>query len=460
MPNRYNGKEPDNIRNTDDEDTMLLPDGLDSYPAPKHELPPLRKLNRRPPSEGNSGQAYTENPPQFPQSGRPPRIPKISQPNSANEQRYFDYNNQPPENFGGYSSAPPPAATPPASSKPPAPRRKKPSPPEPERTSGKKKKRRKSLLRRIIGRIIRIILILFLLLFGIYSCTSISLISKMKHEDTSLRTHYANSVGKGYVRSVLLIGTDGRTSDDNGRSDSMILLSLNSKTNEIIMTSFMRDCYVDIPDNGWNKLNAAYAFGGPELLMDTIEYNFNVRIDDYITIDFASFVSVVDSVGGVDIDVSGEEAEEINVILQAEVNELMGDDRMADLLSSGGKLHLNGKQALAYSRIRHVGNSDFERTERQRRVISLIFAKLKSFRPSMFKNLATDVIPDVSTNMSTFKAYLLSLRLPFTFGYSIKQIQIPAEGTFYGEDVDVGNVLQIDREANINVINSEIFAQK
>ncbi|WP_019678899.1 LCP family protein, partial [Ruminococcus flavefaciens] len=120
----------------------------------------------------------------------------------------------------------------------------------------------------------------------------------------------------------------------------------------------------------------------------------------------------------------------------------------------------NGKQALSYSRIRYVGNSDFERTQRQRRVMSLIIAKLKQFKPSMFKNLASDVIPDVTTNMSGPAMYLLSLRFPLLLGYETKQIQIPAEGTYYGADVDVGNVLQIDLDENRRVIDREVFAEK
>ena len=463
MPNRHNGKEPDNIRNTDDEDTMLLPDGLQnlSSSAPKRELPPLRRKINRPPTQNSGPQSYQQAPPQFPQSGQPPQFPKSApqqQPINYNEQRYFDYNQQPPQNYsGGYNPPPPPPPPTAAYSQPtPPPRPHQPSHQPPQK---KKKRRHKSITGRIIGRIFKILLILFLLIFGIYSCTSISLIRKMNYEDTSGMVHYASGAGHEHVRSFLVIGTDGRTADDRGRSDSMILVSINSKTNQLIMTSFMRDCYVDIPDNGWNKLNAAYSFGGPELLIQTIENNFDVRIDDYVTIDFASFVSVVDSVGGIDIDVSNEEAEEINVILMAEVNELMGDDRMADLLNGGGKLHLNGKQALAYSRIRHVGNSDFERTERQRRVMSLIIAKVKTFNPSIFKNLASDVLPDVSTNMSTSKAYLLSLRLPFAARYKIKQIQIPAEGTYYGQDVDVGNVLNVELDTNSRIIESEVFGK-
>ena len=465
MPYRYNGRESDNIKNTDDEDTMLIPNGIPDAPPPQSELPPLKRVNRR---AGSSTQRprtdYTADPPQFPQSGRPPVLPQQSvQQHDPQDPGYYDYNNQPPQDYrnteaAGYQA--PPSAAPPPMPHQTSPRRTSQNVDGKTEKPARKKKKHRSLTGRIVRRIIRIILILFLLIFGIYSCTSLALISKMDHRPSESRTHYADSVGRGYVRSFLILGTDGRSADDRGRSDSMILVSLNSKTNEIVMTSFMRDCYVEIPDNGWNKLNAAYAFGGPELLMDTIEYNFDVRIDDYVAVDFVSFISLVDSVGGIDIQVSDAEAEEINVILISEVNELVGDDRMSDLLDGGGKLHLNGKQALAYSRIRKVGNSDFERTERQRRVLSLIIAKLKTFRPSMFKNLASDVIPDVSTNMSTLRAYLLSLRAPLAARYTTKQIRIPAEGTYYDENVDVGSVLQIDRDENIRIIEEEVFSQK
>ena len=481
MSNRYNDRENDNIQNTDNEDTVLLPNDLEGYGTPKSDLPPLRKVNRRAstqaPQQSVKPQSpqyrSTDAPPQFPKTGQPPRFPQSTPPPQPQQQfdysdrRYYDYERQSPQEYGSTSSggggyAPPPPMAP-QSPRPQPTGGKKPSAPhhEEEAPRKKKKKRRhKSLVGRIIRRIIHIILILFLLLFGIYSCTSVCLIRQVNQEPTGHRNHYADSVGKGHVRNVLVIGTDGRTADDRGRSDSMILVSLNRKTNEIIMTSFMRDSYVEIPDNGWNKLNAAYAFGGPELLMDTIEYNFDVCIDDYVSVDFVSFVSLVDAVGGIDLEVSDAEAEEINVILISEVNELVGDDRMSDLLNGGGKLHLNGKQALSYSRIRKVGNSDFERTERQRRVMSLIFSKIKSFRPSMFKNLASDVIPDVSTNMSGANMYLLSLRMPFCARYKVKQIQIPADGTFHGEDVDVGNVLWIDDiEGNRQIIENEVFAE-
>ncbi|MDE5620381.1 MAG: LCP family protein, partial [Ruminococcus sp.] len=223
------------------------------------------------------------------------------------------------------------------------------SPPPPRR---KKKRKHKSFLGRIIRKIVLTLFTILVLLFAIYSCTALTVISKVGKEETGDRNRTASAMSRNYVKSVLIIGTDGRSDNEQGRSDSMILLSFNSRTNEIILTSFMRDCYVNIQNYGMDKLNAAYSYGGAELLMDTIESNFMVEIDDYITVNFVSFAGIIDAVGGIDIDVSDEEAHEINNILFSEVNQLMGDDQWADFLESGGKLHLNGKQALSYARIR------------------------------------------------------------------------------------------------------------
>ena len=475
MPHRYNGKDDNDIPNTDNEETMLITGSSGGNEPQRRELPPLKRVNRRAQQQEQSTvqspaqSDISDELPPFPQSQTPPQFPHSSAPPPLppkhpdyNERDYYDYNQQSPQNYsGGYYPPPstPVTAPPPSSQQRPKDKKKTQSIKYDKDEVPKKKRKHKSIFRRIIGRIFKIVLLLFLLVFCIYSCTAVCLIKKINQVPSENRIHYADSLGRGHVRSILVIGTDGRTANEQGRSDSMILISLNSKTKEIIMTSFMRDCYVEIPDNGWNKLNAAYAYGGADLLMKTIENNFDVRIDDYVSVDFASFVSVVDAVGGVDIEVSDAEAEQINIILISELNGIMGDDINADLLGSGGKLHLNGKQALAYSRIRNVGNNDFERTERQRRVISLIIARLKTFRPSIFKNLASDVIPDITTNMDDLKMYLLSLRVHFAMRYKTQQVQIPAEGTYYPEDVDVGNVLQIDQTQNQQIIEKEIFSK-
>ncbi len=323
----------------------------------------------------------------------------------------------------------------------------------------KKKKKKKNPLTKIIIRLLLVLFIIFILLFGIYSCVSLSLITKINYKETGERSRTPGAMSESYVESVLVIGTDGRSVDERGRSDSMILVSLNKKTNQIIMTSFLRDSYVNIPGYGMDKLNASYSYGGAELLMDTIESNFNVKIDNYILINFTSFASIIDAAGGVDITLSDEEAEALNIILVSEVNGLMGDEPTADFLAGGGKVHLNGKQALCYSRIRNVGNNDFERTERQRTVMTQLIKKAASSGPSFISKVSKEALPNVTSNMTRAKLYTLSLRLPFVLTYKTKQLQIPYEGTFWGEDVTAGAVLAYDTEANIDIIEDTVFAK-
>ncbi|MCD7811835.1 MAG: LCP family protein [Ruminococcus sp.] len=327
-------------------------------------------------------------------------------------------------------------------------RRRQPEPP---------KRKKRHPIRKLFFRIFMILLVILLIIFGVYSCTAISLIKKLNYSESGSRSHTAGALSESYVTSILLIGTDGRTTDDSGRSDTMMLLSVNSSSHTITLTSFLRDSYVSIPGYGEDKLNHAYAYGGADLLMDTIEQNFGVRIDDYVMVNFTSFAAIIDSVGGIDIEISDSEAEEINTILMAEVNELMGDDVDSDLLDSGGSVHLNGKQALSYARIRYVGNADFERTERQREVITEVLSKLETLNPSYISSIAENAIPDVTTNMETMPLYLLSLKLPFCLGYDIEQVQIPADGTYWSTTTSIGgDALAFDFDANYAILE-EIY---
>ncbi len=323
------------------------------------------------------------------------------------------------------------------------------------------KRKRRGLFSRIFGKLFTTLLTLFIVVFALYSCLSLILIKKMNYVETGARNRTAGTLQSAGVTSVLLLGTDGRSLEDRGRSDTMMLMSINSRKNEITLTSFMRDCYVNIPNYGWDKLNAAYAYGGADLLMDTIESNFNVKIDDYIAVNFLSFAAIVDAVGGIDVDVTDAEAGEINTIMQAEVNAITGHDPMDDLLSGGGKLHLDGRQALSYARIRYIGDADFERTQRQREVLSKIITKAKTFKPSYISGIMSDVVPKVTTNMDTLKLYLLSLRAPIASRYNIEQVRIPAEGTYTPDNAQIGNdwlsVLRVDFETNKQIIAEKVF---
>ncbi|MBQ8296962.1 MAG: LCP family protein, partial [Ruminococcus sp.] len=332
--------------------------------------------------------------------------------------------------------------------------------PSQKQSAPKRKKKRRNPVVKIFLRIFFSLFIIFLIIFGIYSCTAVSLINKLNYTESGSRNHAAGALSADHVTNILLIGTDGRDVSDRGRSDTMILLSVNKENDKIVLTSFMRDSYVNIPGHGQDKLNHSYSYGGPDLLMDTIEQNFRIRIDDYVMVNFNSFASIVDAVDGIEIEVSDAEAQEINTILMAEVNELMGDPVDSDLLSGGGKIKLNGKQALAYARIRYVGNADFERTERQREVITEVAGKLKSFSFSMIGDIADKAIPQVSTNMTTGELYWLSLRLPFLLGYDIEQVQIPAEGTYSSATTSSGgSALAFDSEENYRVLEEQIYGE-
>lgn len=438
------------------------------HSAPQQNAQPVRPLQRQVPKQSQRPQqrpqqGYQQQPqPQRPQQGyQQPQSPIPPQQYQNNQYYNGGYGSEPyygdPHYREPYQGQPYPNQPQPY-----------PYPPEPQRRnpdgSGKKKtkykkSRRKPKRKSLAGRILATLLIIFLLLFGAYSCTAMSLINKMEHVGTAGRSRRSDALSRSYVTNVLLIGTDGRTSDERGRSDTMMLASMNSKTNKISLISFMRDCYVEIPDYGWDKLNASYSYGGPELLMDTIEHNFGIAIDNYISVNFVSFANIVDAVGGIDIDVSDAEAQEINTILQAEVNEIMGDGVLDDLLKGGGDLHLNGKQALSYARIRYIGNADFERTERQRQVMELVMNKLKTVDPTLMPKLSASVLPGVTTNMSTGKLYALSLRAPFLLGYDKQQLQIPAEGTYYGEYTSSGDALIVDFNSNYDVIYETAFTE-
>ncbi len=320
----------------------------------------------------------------------------------------------------------------------------------------KRKKQRKS---NIFLRFLKGVALLAAVVFIVYSAAALLLIGRLQKVEGEGRTVTSGTLEESYVTNILLIGTDARdAAAENGRSDSMIMLSINTRTQTIYLTSFMRDAYVEIPGHGSAKLNAAYSYGGADLLMDTLEYNYNISIDDYMSVSFAGFAGVIDAFGGVEITLSASEAKAVNDILISEVNELMGDDRNADLLADGGTYVLNGKQALSYSRIRYVGNADFERTSRQREVISQLFSKVKTSAVTAVPELISTALPQMATNMSTGEMYLLTLRVPFAAGYEIEQIQIPAEGTWSGGTVNGQSVLQVDFAENTRILQEKVYA--
>jgi len=258
------------------------------------------------------------------------------------------------------------------------------------------------------------------------------------------------------VYNVLLIGTDSRNKTDRGRSDSMILMSINKKTEEIHMTSFMRDSYVAIPGKYNNRINAAYAYGGADLLMDTIELNYKIKIDKYVRVNFFSFMEVIDAVGGVTITVSDAEVKVMNNYI-GELNTLLGKKSNDGKLSKGGTYNLTGKQALGYCRIRYVGNADFQRTQRQRDVLMKVLEKVKGMSISEMNDFLEIFLPKVTTNIPESEIFSLVMNALTYTKYPVYQHRIPADGTWWNLRVRGMAVLGMNFDKNINMLKQEIY---
>ena len=266
-------------------------------------------------------------------------------------------------------------------------------------------------------------------------------------------------VSSDNVTNVLLIGSDTREVSEAGRSDSMILLSLNDKTKTITMTSFMRDMYVSIPDHGKNKINAAYSYGGASLLIRTIQNNFDIKIDRYASVDFFSFIKIIDRLGGVRITVTAAELPVLNDYIK-EINTLEHLSSTDGLLrQSGSNLLLTGKQALGYSRIRYVGNADFQRTERQRTVLNQVFTGIKNQNVFNQMSLLNELLPDVTTSFSKAELVSYVTRSLQYKSYTVVQDRVPIDGSYQDARVNGQDVLQVDLAKNQAELKSKLYGK-
>lgn len=229
------------------------------------------------------------------------------------------------------------------------------------------------------------------------------------------------------VYNLLLIGTDHRDESWNGNSDVMMVASINSVSEKITLVSFMRDLYADIPGYGAHKLNYAFAVGGAALLEETLEDNYEFEVDNYAVVDFESMAEVVDAVGGVEITVSAEECEWLNGYLKSMEAE-------EDFLPGEGTYVLNGNQAVAYMRIRFVGNSDYERTQRQRDVLKEIFSSMNQLKAEELTNLAEEVLTEVDHNVGPIQMLQLMASLPDLAGYELAESRIPYDDLYHSEN--------------------------
>ena len=202
---------------------------------------------------------------------------------------------------------------------------------------------------------------------------------------------------EGY-ESIALFGLDNRSTGnfERGNSDTIIVVSINRKTGEIRMASVYRDTYLDISEDQYRKANAAYANGGPKQAIEMLNKNLALDITDYVSVDFNALVDAIDLLGGIELDITPEEAEWLNGYV-VETNEVTGHN--SGPVSPGTNVHVDGVQATSYARIRYVG-LDYQRTERQRTVITKMFEKAKQCDLFTLNDLLDKLLPQISTSLS------------------------------------------------------------
>ncbi len=249
----------------------------------------------------------------------------------------------------------------------------------------------------------------------------------------------ARDTGEPDTINILLIGRDSRE-ETPGRSDSVILCTICPAARSVTTTSFLRDLYLPIPGNEDNRLNAAYAFGGADLLQQTLQQQFDIETDGYVEADFSSFPQIIDLLGGVELQLRQDEAEAINAAVPG-------------ALAEGSQL-LNGSQALAYSRLRKLDqDGDFGRSSRQRKLISALLESYRSADLLTILSVVVDVLPMLSTDLSKREILALAVKLfPLLDDPAISSQRIPADGTYSCQRIRGMDVLVADMESNKKII--------
>jgi polyisoprenyl-teichoic acid--peptidoglycan teichoic acid transferase len=264
--------------------------------------------------------------------------------------------------------------------------------------------------------------------------------------------------------NILLLGIDSRDeSKDTGRSDSMIIATLDKKNKKVKLTSLMRDTLVEMEGQGpmkgqsQDRLNHAYAYGGPLLTMKTINHNFDMNIKDYVKVDFWGLEEIIDAVGGVNISVRESEISYINSYMK-ETSRIKKEDSVT--IKKAGLQKLNGRQAVAYCRIRYVG-SDYERTLRQRKVLTEVFNAVSQKSTLELYKIIDAALPYVETSIEKKRIIDLASAVVVNKITTVQQYRVPEDKLGFPTSVNgVPSFIGWEKEATIKNLHNFIFETK
>ena len=257
------------------------------------------------------------------------------------------------------------------------------------------------------------------------------------------------------ITNILLLSSDARPGEDVSRSDSIMILTIDNINKKLKVTSLMRDMLVKIDGHGEEKLNHAFAYGGPTKTIETIQNNFGIKLHNYVIVDFNAFVKVIDAIIGIVVTIKDYELDELNKYI------LDGGGSEKDLLPAPGTYNLNGYQALSYARIRKVGNGEYERTERQRAVLQIALEKVKDMSTVKLVSLLNELFPYIKTNISLGNAMdygFTALNVGKNCNFEIEQFRVPIDSISKGGIIDnKGWVFVIDKVETSKALQEFIF---
>lgn len=314
-------------------------------------------------------------------------------------------------------------------------------------TSPEKTPKKKSRAGKSVFIIFLVLVIICAGVFGVIYSTASKIDYNPESHGDNVYVDSSTLMHDSRVTNILLIGVDGSSSDKSLRSDTMLLVSIDRNNKKIKLTSFLRDTWAVIPSTkAYNKLNAACSYGGAQLVIDTIEYNYNIKIDHYMLVGFDMFQTIIDSVGGIDVEVTEKEAAFMRATAKATRN-----------IQAGESVHMDGAQALVYCRIRKL-DSDFMRTYRQRKVITALITKAKNTNLLTLKKLADAVLPMVQTDISPIELTKLVLGAVKYISYDVKSERVPYDNTWTSKNINGQSVIITDFDANIQFLRNYLYS--
>lgn len=277
-------------------------------------------------------------------------------------------------------------------------------------------------------------------------------------EDIGINEEIEEKLSK-YNDSIINIALFGIDAVDGGigRSDSIMIATLDTVHKKLKLTSIMRDSYVAIDGHGNDKINHAYAFGGPQLAIKTLNENFDLNIEDFSSVNFETLPKIIDKIDGIELEIDKDEVKYMNDYI-THLNRINGTSE--PYIEHAGIQHVSGTQALAFCRVRYTSGGDYKRTERHREVLTKILEKIETLPVTSYPSLLSEILPMVNTSLDYSEILELGTEV-LKFGDSNMELErFPRDEYCEGKMIDGIYYLTFDKKTTVNQLHNYIFEDK